>query len=181
MPINCPTFHILSRWQTFEMKKLKTLIIIISLSLVQCDFFEPIYGWRQFIFKNYTENTYTETTVSAAEIIGDKMIVHHIENIGTISSKHESDFTETKTTKTEKYDEVFLDFIKSNDDKGAFIIDFSDGRKLFIEVGFYGDFGAELNAASWYEIDITEDNIKTLYKSSEINGIPVDDFEIIYK
>ena len=164
------------------MKKQKTLLlIIISLFLSQCDFFEPNYGWRQFIFKNYTDNTYTGTTVSAVEIVGEKMIVHHIENIGNIASKHQNVFTETKTEKTKKYDEVFLNFIENNNDKGAFIINFSDGRKLFIEVGFYGDFGAELDAASRFEIDITKDNIKTLYKSSEINGIPVENFEIINK
>ena len=45
----------------------------------------------------------------------------------------------------------------------------SNIRKLFIEVGYYGDFGDELNAANLYEIEITNDEIETSLKSTKIN------------
>jgi len=160
------------------MKRTKILLILISILLIGCESFEYNYSWRQFIFKNYTENTYSDTKISAGEIIGTKIIIHHVENIGNILPK-ENDSNETKTEKTEIWDRIFLDFIKNYDDTGCFLIEFSDGRKIFIEVGYYGDFGDELNAANLYEIEITNDEIKTSLKSTKINDTPVEDFEII--
>ena len=161
------------------MKKTKILLILISVLLIRCELFENNYSSRQFIFKNYTENTYFNTKISAGEIVGNKIIIHHIENIGNILPKENNDFDETKTEGTEIWDRIFLEFIKNYDDAGCFLIEFSDGRKLFIEVGYYGDFGDELDAANWYEIEIMNNEIKTLLKSTEINDIPVEDFEII--
>lgn len=162
-------------------KNLKiVLILAMSFCLTQCGLFEPIerYGERQFVFKNYTENIYLETTISAVEIVGKKMIVRHVEHIGGISAKNKEDFSITETEKTEKYDEIFLEFIADKDDLGALIIELSDGKKLFIEVSYFADVEG-LGIASLFEIEITEDNIKTAYGITEINKIPVEDFEII--
>jgi hypothetical protein len=162
------------------MKNKIIILILISVLLIGCEgLFEDNYSWRQFTFKNYTEHNYSDTKISAGEIIENKIIIYHTENIGNILPKANNNFTETQTVKTEIWDRVFLDFIKSYDDTGCFLIEFSDDRKLFIEVGYYGDFGDELNAANLYEIDITENNIETTYKSTEINGIAVENFEIV--
>ena len=151
----------------------------MSVLLIQCQLFEDSYSWRQFTFKNYTENTYSDTKISAGEIVGNKIIIHYAVNIGNILPKANNNFTETQTPKTEIWDRVFLSFIKNYDDLGCFLIEFSDGRKLFIKVGYYGDFGDELDAANLYEIDITNDKIQTPLKSSKINDIPVENFEIV--
>jgi hypothetical protein len=134
---------------------------------MSCELVEDNYDSRQFIFQNYTENTYSDTKISAGEIVGNKIVIHNVENIGNILPKENNAFNETKKEKTEIWDRIFLDFIKNYDDVGCFLIEFSDSRKLFIEVGYYGDFGDELNA------------IKTLLKSTKINGIYVEDFVII--
>jgi len=161
------------------MKNKKLILILTCICFAQCELFTDNYSWRKFVFKNYTEQLYVNTKISAGEINNDEIIIHHTEDIGNILPKLNSTFTETATDETEKWDKIFLSFIKKNGDQGCFLIEFSDNRKLFIEVGYYGDFGDELNAANLYEIDITENNIKTLYKSTEINGIPVENFEII--
>jgi len=161
------------------MRKRSIALILMSVLFIQCELFENSYSWRQFTFKNYTENTYSNTTISAGEIAGNKILIHYVKDIGTILPKGTNSFSEDQTAKTEIWDRVFLNFIKNYDDSGCFLIEFSDGRKLFIKVGYYGDFGDELDAANLYEIDITNTEIRTPLKSYNINDIPVEDYEII--
>lgn len=163
------------------MKSFKILLILLlSIILIQCSLFDDKnYGARYFIFKNYTETDYTDTMLSLGQVEDGNIFIHYTENLGRIDSKGVIDYGLRVTKPTKKYDKVFFNFIKKYGDIGCFLFEFSDGRKLFIEVGYYGDFGDEINAANEYSVEITEHHIGTRYRSDTIDGIAVQDYEII--
>lgn len=170
------------------MRRLKIVaIVFLSSFLFRCDFFTPIYSDMSFVFRNFTENSYKNTTISAVEIKGEKAIVLYVEDVETIYSRADYNgentsnyaYVLTRTNSTEAYDEAFQDLYKSGKNKFAFLIELSDGQKLFIRVTYSHDPGLSWDSPSSYRIDITDEGIESSYESTEIGGVAVESFEIV--
>lgn len=163
------------------MKKKLLYVLCLSFLCFQCDIgiFSETQD-REFIFENYTDLEYTNSTISVGEIRDDKIIIRYTEEVPVIPPKGNASFSNTSIGKSEIWDEYLIDFVCKPGDVGCFLIEFSDSRKLFIAVGYDGDFpGSILDAANRYIIEIKDSSIYTLLGDTNINGIPVNDFEII--
>jgi len=164
------------------MKKEILILLFAVIIFYQCDVisdFSDITDPREFVFENYTDNEYVGTTISVGEVIGNEIHIHYSETVTQIPQKRNSNYSSISTGKSETWDDYFVDFIKQPEDLGCFLIEFSDGRKLFVLVE-YDDFpGTQISAANLFIVKITDTSVYTLLQESEINDIPVGDYKIV--
>lgn len=170
------------------MRKEKLLLfsLITLLMFTKCTFLEDVSNPpeknvdnKEFIFKNYTDNQYLNTKISVGKVVDNTITNYHSEYLETITSKGMNAFSEVTTEKREQWDFYLSIFMDTAEDLGCFIIEFSDERKIFIEIKSYEDgifYGLEI--PDLFEIEIHDDEILTELKTDVINGIPVEEYEI---
>lgn len=170
------------------MKKIFTIAIFIFVSLffISCidgvEFADVSSESKQFVFKNYTDNSFDEASISLGEVIDTKIVIKLSEKVSDIPAKGSLTYAEKSSKKSVNWYFEYARFLKSENDLGCFMITLSDGRKMFIPLEFntdpiYGD--AITSAPNLFEIDITTTEFTTLYKTNTLKGIPVEDYEII--
>ncbi|GEM_PF-1139042 len=162
------------RKQTFSV-----IFTLLGLLLLGCTGYEskPV----QFIFNNYTNDTFTNTVISAGEVVDDQVIVQYADTLRNIFPKGTNRRYQTSTEASTIWHDIFEDFIFNSGDFGCLIFEFSDGRSLFIEIDYYSDFlfSSPVDINGVYQINIQEDAIESDYKAEEINGVAVGDFTIV--
>lgn len=162
------------------MKKNRFLFLLFPLLFAQCDL--EILNSRQdrnFIFENYTNLDYQNTVISVGEVRDNIVIIRYSDTLPLLPARANSSFSNTETGPSKVWDDYFIDFIQTYEDKGCFLIEFEDDQKLFIPVS-YDDFpGSQISAPNRMIVEILESGVRTLAARNEIHGIPIEDIEII--
>ena len=136
------------------------------------------YSGTEFIFKNYTDTSFYDINISAAEVVGNELRIRYSEKISEISRKGNKSLSYVVIPKTNKWEEKFFEFLKPRK-KGCIIIEFSNNTRIFIVVNFMEDLGSFLIYNRDIEVVIDENGIESNTNSQTINSIKVEDFKII--